>query len=887
MPELNEEKTCGCSKVEIQAGFIGQQGYTFVPIIEDTGEKILLGWENDGGLPNPAKVDIKGVTYAPTLEEDGDQTWISWTNDGGLPNPVRMGIRGGTFTPQIEDTGKKLLLSWSNDRGLPNPETIDVKGVTYTPIIEDTGDRVLLSWENDGGLPNPEPVDLKGRTGDKGDKGVTFSPLVEEKADGRILLSWENDGNEPNPFPVNVRGGRGLQGEQGIKGDKGEKGDTGEKGDRGDTGAKGDKGDKGDAGARGVQGEKGEQGEAGETGERGLQGEPGKDGKDFVILGCFETLNDLMQAHPTGEAGQAWTVGSAANNSVYLWDVTTEAWVAIGPIQGPKGDKGERGEKGEQGEAGQVQTIVAGENITIDASDPSAPVVSASGGGIKQLVAGTNVTVDNTDPTKPKVSASNTDIIPLNNLFTGVNTFAPPKTLPVKSDIPQGTPILGTGWTKNGNTYTHTAGYTSLVSIPIQRTLPSAYMELVYTQTGATPSNTFTIALATTPTGTNCSLVYNGYYSATSVLDTDYPWTYLNIIPTSGWSGTLTITSIKDFISYNNPILRIGDKTLSYLTDIKYSSDTGSIAIGGGCSLNTGFHNMCYGSMSGLCLTTGEANTFVGGQAGRGATTARWNTCLGYATQPGSNGESNVCVGINASSGAEGIQNIAIGANAAAVGGLQNIIIGSNSNTGVSLGSNQIILGANVYSTASNQITLGNANITQIRAQVTSISSLSDERTKEYYKKADLKLCADTVMALPTSRYKYKPFTGTHLDGEVTGFMADDMEKVFPKCVHIADQHFPVLDENGEPVMETVVDEATGEEREKPKTFLMENVKEIAASDQLLATLWGAVQYLVGEVELLKSQKSVTETAVVKTIETKAELAQETVAEVLAQKADA
>ena len=55
-----------------------------------------------------------------------------------------------------------------------------------------------------------------------------------------------------------------------------------------------------------------------------------------------------------------------------------------------------------------VQSVVAGANITVDATDPANPIVAgpAPGGRVDSVVAGTNVTVDNTDPANPIVSAS-------------------------------------------------------------------------------------------------------------------------------------------------------------------------------------------------------------------------------------------------------------------------------------------------------------------------------------------------------------------------------------------------------------------------------------------------------------------------------------------------
>lgn len=60
-----------------------------------------------------------------------------------------------------------------------------------------------------------------------------------------------------------------------------------------------------------------------------------------------------------------------------------------GPV-GPQGPIGLEGPQGLQGDPGVVQSIVAGTNVTVDATDPANPIVSASGGGgAAGLVSGT------------------------------------------------------------------------------------------------------------------------------------------------------------------------------------------------------------------------------------------------------------------------------------------------------------------------------------------------------------------------------------------------------------------------------------------------------------------------------------------------------------------
>jgi len=72
----------------------------------------------------------------------------------------------------------------------------------------------------------------------------------------------------------------------------------------------------------------------------------------------------------------------------------TVSGVPAGP-QGPQGPEGPQGIEGPQGPegpqgAGQVVSVVAGTNVTVDATDPANPIVSATGGGgAAGLVSGT------------------------------------------------------------------------------------------------------------------------------------------------------------------------------------------------------------------------------------------------------------------------------------------------------------------------------------------------------------------------------------------------------------------------------------------------------------------------------------------------------------------
>lgn len=78
----------------------------------------------------------------------------------------------------------------------------------------------------------------------------------------------------------------------------------------------------------------------------------GADGTSFTVLGRYDTLAALKAAHPAGSEGDAWAVGSAENNDIYLWDVDAGDWTSVGSLQGPPGPAGPKGDTGADGPPG-------------------------------------------------------------------------------------------------------------------------------------------------------------------------------------------------------------------------------------------------------------------------------------------------------------------------------------------------------------------------------------------------------------------------------------------------------------------------------------------------------------------------------------------------------
>lgn len=69
---------------------------------------------------------------------------------------------------------------------------------------------------------------------------------------------------------------------------------------------------------------------------KGADGADGTDGTGIEILGSYDTMADLIAAHPTGSAGQAYMVGT----DLVVWDANTSSWKDVGRIQGPSGFDG-------------------------------------------------------------------------------------------------------------------------------------------------------------------------------------------------------------------------------------------------------------------------------------------------------------------------------------------------------------------------------------------------------------------------------------------------------------------------------------------------------------------------------------------------------------------
>ena len=164
-----------------------------------------------------------------------------------------------------------------------------------------------------------------------------------------------------------------------VKGDTGETGAKGDKGDKGDTGAKGSKGDKGETGATGQKGEQGPKGDTGDTGATGdtgptgPTGDTGATGAGVTIKGSYNSYEELINEHPTGNEGDSYLV----NGSLYVWNGT--AWENVGNIKGEKGDKGETGQQGVKGDTGDTGASGFSPIVNVDHSNGQIVITTEDG----------------------------------------------------------------------------------------------------------------------------------------------------------------------------------------------------------------------------------------------------------------------------------------------------------------------------------------------------------------------------------------------------------------------------------------------------------------------------------------------------------------------------
>ena len=189
-----------------------------------------------------------------------------------------------------------------------------------------------------------------------------------------------------------------------------------------------------------------------------------------------------------------------------------------------------------------------------------------------------------------------------------------------------------------------------------------------------------------------------------------------------------------------------------------------------------------------LTACGGNLNTAVGYKALVNATASGFNTAVGYEVLISqTTGNFNTAIGFRAGyNTTTGVSNVLIGDTAGnwiTTGG-QNVLIGNDagydSPNQLTTGSNNILLGykaSSSSSTVSNEITLGNSNITNLRCNDTSISSLSDQRDKTNI--VDSVYGLETLEKVKVRQFEWATRRGNIKDGTTDiGFIAQELQEV-------------------------------------------------------------------------------------------------------------
>lgn len=366
-----------------------------------------------------------------------DETLADWANVGPFIGPQGpQGIQGATG-PSItsaEFSGSDIVFTLDDLSTVP---LIDA-AITLKGLTGDQGDSAYQVWLDQGNVGSESDflLDIKGDQGEQGIQGVQGETgpqgptgLKGDTGDSAYEEALNNGfvGTESEWLAslVGPKGDVGDTGPQGLQGDTGPIGETGDSayeeavangfigtesewlesliGPKGETGAIGPEG------PQGIQGIQGEQGETGATGDKGWspvlslvsrndafvleitdwiggQGTKPTDLGYIGLTGIVSDINDGINVRgPAGTGtGNVNTSGTVSDLDVAVFDGVTGTLIKSGGILGSAAftlatdfATAAQGAKADSA----VQSVVAGENVTVDITDPLNPIVSADGGG--------------------------------------------------------------------------------------------------------------------------------------------------------------------------------------------------------------------------------------------------------------------------------------------------------------------------------------------------------------------------------------------------------------------------------------------------------------------------------------------------------------------------
>ena len=225
------------------------------------------------------------------------------------------------------------------------------------------------------------------------------------------------------------------------------------------------------------------------------------------------------------------------------------------------------------------------------------------------------------------------------------------------------------------------------------------------------------------------------------------------------------------------------------VTDKKlYTKNSGGAVVSLSSDFNsnnaTAADTVTLGLNAGVAITSASTtNTFIGSSAGKTMTGAGTShTAVGYqAMELSTTGTGNTAVGERALRNISGTNYATAVGNSAGesctTGGLSSTFIGILAGNGVTTGTQNTCIGYASQpssATVSYQFTLGHTDITTLRCNVTSITSLSDARDKTDIINTPYGL--DFINTLQPRQFKWATREGNIKDGRVEqGFIAQEL----------------------------------------------------------------------------------------------------------------
>ena len=201
-------------------------------IIETEVFSNTIETESDSLIGTPGIDGIDGVTFIPSVSQEGI---ISWTNNGGLLNPAPINIKGEPGANGIDGSkGEKGEAGPQGPQGIPGQQG-------------PKGEQGAMGPQGPAGPQGIEgPQGPKGEKGDPGIQGIQGEPgadyvLTEaDKKEIAGMVEVSGEVGDLSNYYTKSEVDTAIQNIELTPGPKGEKGDTGAQGPKGDTGEKGE-----------------------------------------------------------------------------------------------------------------------------------------------------------------------------------------------------------------------------------------------------------------------------------------------------------------------------------------------------------------------------------------------------------------------------------------------------------------------------------------------------------------------------------------------------------------------------------------------------------------------------------------------------------------------